>query len=125
MIKYRDPAAIVRKYESGGDYTILYGGSHFDFETDAFNQYGFPIWGGLNDSHAAGAYQFEPKLWGYYALRLGIGNFSPNSQDAVFVGCFAENGFAPWAPYDKKLAAAIAAFGGPSAFSLGSMWLVK
>lgn len=116
--KFYDPAAYVGRYESGNDYTILYGGSHITPDM-AFDQYGFPQWAGLNNSHAAGRYQFEPRTWAMYAARLGIKDFSPKSQDAVFAACFGANGFNDWLPYDAKLRAAVAAVGGPSAFSIG------
>lgn len=61
--------------ESGGDYTILYGGGHFsDFSK-------FPVWGGLDDSHAAGRYQFEPATWAGEAAKLHLKDFSPANQD--------------------------------------------
>ena len=61
--------------ESGGDYSILYGGSHFhDFSH-------FPQWEGKDNSHAAGRYQFEPETWREQAEKLGLKDFSPASQD--------------------------------------------
>jgi muramidase (phage lysozyme) len=50
--------------ESGGDYTILYGGGHFNATTPRkTGYYGFPDWPGKDNSHAAGAPQFEPATW--------------------------------------------------------------
>jgi len=57
-------------------------------------------------SHAAGAYQFEPKTWAAYAEPLGIHDFSPESQDKVAAAAFADQGWKPWAPYNKNLYAA-------------------
>lgn len=61
--------------ESGGDYTILYGGSHF------YNYTTFPHWAGKDNSHAAGRYQFEPATWREQAAKLQLPDFSPASQD--------------------------------------------
>jgi hypothetical protein len=53
-----------------------------------------------------------------YAIILGAWNFSVATQTAVCRLCFATEGFEPWAPYDPKLAALIAANGEPSYFGL-------
>ena len=67
--------------ESGGDYSILCGGGHFD----DFSQ--FPDWDGIEGpagiSHAAGKFQFEPRTWAECAARLGLKDFSPAAQDAA------------------------------------------
>lgn len=67
--------------ESGGDYTILYGGGHFS----GFAK--FPQWAGkqgpAGPSHAAGRYQFEPATWYEQQEKLGLLDFSPASQDAA------------------------------------------
>ncbi len=104
--------ALVRRYESGGNYNIGFGGANL---ADApRNQYGFPIWEGRQGpagiSHAAGAYQFEPTLWNEYAARLGIKDFSPESQDAVFRAVYADKGGSPWLPYNRALR--VAYYGG-------------
>jgi hypothetical protein len=118
--RYQDPLALIRRYESGHDYTILYGGGHFSADTPVDGS-GFPIWEGKDNSHAAGAYQMQPKFWAFYAARLGLTDFiNPRSQDAVAAAAWQVEGFAPWAPYDTKLAAAIAAAGGEGVFSLSA-----
>lgn len=119
-----DPLALISSKESDNRYNVFYGGAIIppNVMTD---RYGFPLWSGLNGSHAAGAYQFEPATWAHYASRLGITDFSPKSQDAVAAACWAMEGFAPWAPYDKRLADAIALRGGIGAFSIGASWLAK
>lgn len=66
--------------ESGGDYTILYGGGHFTPEM-CTGKNGFPIWDGLNDSHAAGAPQFEPETWAWVSDACKVADFSPENQD--------------------------------------------
>ncbi len=88
----------VGHYESGGNYTIGYGGT--DLSDAPLNEYGFPQWSGKEGpygvTHAAGKYQFEPAEWERYAKPLGITDFSPASQDAVFQAAHANEGMAPW-----------------------------
>jgi hypothetical protein len=117
-----DPLALIRQYESSNRYFVGTGGA--DLSNAALAPSGFPIWDGFHSSHAAGAYQFEPATWDIYAPRLGITDFSKESQDAVAAACYAARGFADWSPYDVPLAAAIKAAGGAAAFSLGAAWLV-
>lgn len=101
-----DPASLVKKYESGGRYNVGYGGA--DLSSAPLDQYGFPQWPGkmgpAGISHAAGAYQFQPDTWRPIAARLGIHDFSPASQDAVFSEA-SKGGkdFSPWAPYNPQL----------------------
>lgn len=121
MSNFLDPAAVIKQYESGGNYTIGVGGA--DLSSAPLGPDGFPQWAGSGKSHAAGAYQFEPETWALYALRLGITDFSPKSQDAVFVACFDVRGFDDWLPFDAQLAAAVAAAGGTGNYSLGATWL--
>ena len=107
------PAALVKRYESEGlasklgisPYVIGTGGA--DLSKAALNENGFPIWEGHNGSHAAGAYQFQPGTWAQYAPALGIKDFSPASQDAIFRAAYLDQGYAPWAPYNPRIAAAI------------------
>lgn len=106
-------AVLVRKYESEklaqslgiSPYVIGVGGT--DLTNAKLDENGFPIWGGKGDSHAAGAYQFQPKTWATYAKQLGIHDFSPASQDRVFAAAHAAEGWGPWAPFNPALAAAI------------------
>lgn len=46
------------------------------------NKYGFPIWPGLKNSHAAGRYQFEPSTWARIAERYSLNFSNPRDQDA-------------------------------------------
>lgn len=70
--------------ESGGDYSIGWGGTNLSgYPVD---QYGFPKWSGKigpdGISHAAGAYQFQPGTWAEVAADYGL-NFQNNAdQDA-------------------------------------------
>jgi len=102
-------AQLVKKYESGGNYNIGYGG--VDLSNAPRDQYGFPIWSGVRGSHAAGAYEFQPETWAKYAGPLGIHDFSPQSQDKVFAAAYAAEGFAPWAPYNERLRTALGSGG--------------
>jgi muramidase (phage lysozyme) len=65
----------IAAHESRGDYSVLYGGGHF-----AGSQ--FPQWEGKDNSHAAGAYQFQPATFaGVQSQRPDIKDFSPANQD--------------------------------------------
>jgi hypothetical protein len=89
----------IKQRESGGNYNVGYGGA--DLSNAPLDQYGFPQWPGkmgpAGMSHAAGAYQFQPGTWRPYAEKLGIHDFSPQSQDAVFNAAHAAEGDRPWA----------------------------
>jgi hypothetical protein len=115
-----DALDAIARFESGRQPYIGFG--DIDLTGRPLDQYGFPIWSGVGTSlgvtHAAGLYQFEPATWRGYAMLLGAWNFSVATQNAVAALCFTHQGFQPWAPYDSKLAAFIAANGGPSAFGL-------
>lgn len=110
-------APVVRKYESGGNYNIGYGRT--DLSNAPLDQYGFPQWAGkagpAGMSHAAGAYQFEPKTWAQYAGPMGIHDFSPESQDRVFNAAFGAQGFGPWSSNAKLMAAVGRGEAGPGA----------
>lgn len=77
--------AVLRLGESSNNYKALYGGGNFASYSDhpAINQ-GFE---GSNNSHAAGAYQFQPQTWREAKEALSLPDFSPDSQDraAVFL----------------------------------------
>ena len=63
-------------------YFVLYGGGSFEQMPDRPGYYGFPEWGGRDNSHAAGRYQFEPATWKGQAEKLGLTNFrDPAQQD--------------------------------------------
>ena len=90
---------IKQKGKLSGNYNIGYGGT--DLSSAPLDEYGFPIWAGkmgpAGMSHAAGAYQFQPATWRAYAGPLGIKDFSPASQDAVYKAAHAAEGDRPWA----------------------------
>lgn len=70
--------AMIREFESGNDYTVLYGNTHF---TDMSKH---PYEGKPLPKHsAAGAYQFIIRTWLALKNQLGLTDFSPSSQDAA------------------------------------------
>jgi hypothetical protein len=85
---------------------------------------GFPEWAGneVGDlyggaykgqkSRAAGMYQFEPGTWNPIAEKLGITDFSPQSQERVASALLQQSGMTPWAPYNPRLAAAYSQYKG-------------
>lgn len=90
--------ALIRKFESNGDYNILYGGARFDDFAQHPNQripIGLPGYEG-KFSTAAGAYQFIYRTWANLAERLSLTDFSPASQDAAAVGLLTEIGAMPY-----------------------------
>jgi muramidase (phage lysozyme) len=65
----------IAAHESRGDYNALYGGGHFTGTQ-------FPQWAGRDNSHAAGAYQFQPGTFaGVQSAHPEIKDFSPANQD--------------------------------------------
>ena len=72
---------------------------------------GFPQWPGKpgpdGNSTAAGIYQIEKSTWDPIAARLGIKDFSPESQERVAKEIYRERGLQPWAAFNPKLATAV------------------
>jgi muramidase (phage lysozyme) len=48
----------------------------------ATDQYGFPVWTGQGQSHAAGAFQFQPGTWSQIAATYGLNFQNPEDQNA-------------------------------------------
>ncbi len=93
---YRDHPLmmLIQKYESGGRYDVVYGGRRFtDFSLHPyavggeFQRQGIKpaiITRGINKgkfSSAAGRYQFLMPVWKEVSKKIGITDFSPDSQD--------------------------------------------
>lgn len=97
-------APIVQR-ESGGKPFVGYtppGQSPVDLSNAPLDDTGFPIWDGNIDpstgmrSHAAGIAQIQPGTWRPIAKKLGIKDFSLESQIKVANELHAEQGDAPW-----------------------------
>lgn len=105
---------LIKASESGnfGGYNAL--AWHPNYNPNALsrpvNEHGFPQWEGSRStglgSHGAGAYQFEPRLWGEFAPGLGVTDFSPESQDKVATAALNRYGINPWKT-NRPLQAAI------------------
>lgn len=87
--------AMIRKFESGGDYRVIYGGGHFEdysqhpnIRVPFFN----PKTQKNDYSTAAGAYQITWPTWNTILRNAGAGDFSPASQDAAAVWLLKLNG---------------------------------
>jgi muramidase (phage lysozyme) len=77
--------ALIRQFESGDRYNVIYGGDTFDSYADHPRIYvpiNLPGYEGKSSS-AAGAYQFLWATWDNLRNRLGLPDFSPPSQDAA------------------------------------------
>lgn len=83
--------AVLRAGESGGNYGALVGGGSF---TDYSHHPGWTdasmtkksAWAGRWNSHAAGAYQFQPGTFKLVSDQIGLrGDFSIASQDAAAI----------------------------------------
>lgn len=65
---------------STSPWTEGYGGANLsNAPTD---QYGFPQWSGVGNTHAAGAYQFQPGTWSDLAQQYGLNFQNPQDQSA-------------------------------------------
>lgn len=110
MRNQSDTLALVAKYESGNKPLIGWGNT--DLSGYKLTDTGFPDWPGKpgpkGNSTAAGLYQITRSTWDPIARRLGITDFSPESQRAVAEELYRTRGMQPWAPHNPKLAAAIA-----------------
>lgn len=74
--------ASIRAGESSGysnPYFVGNGGR--DLSGVSTDQFGFPIWDGVGNSHAAGAYQFQPGTWKEVASKFGLNFQSKADQD--------------------------------------------
>ncbi len=65
---------------ASGAWTQGFGGTNLSgAPTD---QYGFPQWSGLGNTHAAGTYQFQPGTWDTIAQTYGLNFSNPSDQNA-------------------------------------------
>ncbi len=101
-----DPALRpIMQRESGGKPFVGYtppGQPLVDLSKAPLDETGFPIWEGRRDpatgrmSHAAGILQIQPDTWHPIAQRLGIKDFSEESQIRVGNELKKEQGLKPW-----------------------------
>ena len=80
--------AMIRQYESRGDYAILYGGGHFADMSDHPNvrvPFLNPKTAKNDYSTAAGAYQINHPTWLFIRTLAQLPDFSPASQDRAAV----------------------------------------
>lgn len=104
--------ATIRRFESRGDYSVLYGGGHFsDYSAHPRRKVpiNLPGYEGKS-STAAGAYQINAPTFDDFAPRLGITDFSPASQDALALAILKDTG-----AYDALIAGDVS-----TAFALAS-----
>lgn len=69
--------------ETGGSsdpYNTGVGGSNLS--GSSIDAYGFPQWEGQGNSHAAGAFQFQPSTWDSIAQEFDLNFQNPNDQNA-------------------------------------------
>lgn len=92
-------APVALRENRAGNPTLGYGG--VDLSVAPLDATGFPIWAGRMGpqgiSHAAGLFQIQPGTWRPIAEKLGISDFSPESQRAVARELYRQEGLAPWA----------------------------
>lgn len=69
--------------ESHGPSPYTQGVGGTDLSGAPTNQYGFPTWGGFGNSHAAGAFQFQPATWEQYGAEYNLNFRNPGDQNAA------------------------------------------
>jgi muramidase (phage lysozyme) len=52
-----------------------------DLSSNPVDQYGFPVWSGTGNSHAAGIFQFQPSTWDTIAAANGLNFANVSDQD--------------------------------------------
>lgn len=105
--------AAIRRFESGGQYSVMYPGNRYFSDYSKHPRSPVPIlikgYEGKKSS-AAGAYQITAPTYDEFAPALGITDFSPASQDAIALAIVKRTG-----AYDALIAGDI-----ESAFRLAS-----
>lgn len=75
-------AALARGESGGGTGSSWLGFGGIDLSNAPTDQYGFPLWSGVGNTHAAGTFQFQPRTWADVASRYGLDFHSPADQSA-------------------------------------------
>ena len=90
--------AMIRRFESNGDYNVLYGGGHFQdmsHHPDVHVPFYNPATGKDDYSTAAGAYQFNYPTWLEVQTVAALPDFSQSSQDIAAVWLLKIRGVLP------------------------------
>lgn len=69
--------------ESSGSNRYTQGVGGTDLSGAPTDEHGFPTWGGFGNSHAAGAFQFQPRTFDQYADEYNLNFKSPADQNAA------------------------------------------
>jgi len=69
--------------EANGPHPYSQGVGGVDLTGAPTDASGFPQWGGFGNSHAAGAFQFQPATWSAEASKLGLNFQNPADQNAA------------------------------------------
>lgn len=69
--------------ESNGPNAYRQGVGGTDLSGVATDSYGFPLWGGFGNSHAAGEFQFQPATWDAVAATHNLNFQNPADQNAA------------------------------------------
>lgn len=85
-------AALAQGETGGNSFSSTEGVGGANLAGSATDQYGFPIWNGEGNSHAAGTYQFQPSTWDSIASQFGL-NFSNASDQSAGAWYYAEQVF--------------------------------
>lgn len=81
-VQQRFLASLARGETGGGSGSSFVGYGGIDLSHTETDQYGFPLWGGVGNTHAAGTYQFQPGTWRDVASRFGLNFQNPQDQNA-------------------------------------------
>lgn len=77
--KFLSALALGETGNAADAYTL---GTHgTNLASNSTDEYGFPQWGGFGNSHAAGAYQFQPGTWDGLAQQYGLNFHNPSDQN--------------------------------------------
>lgn len=73
-------SALAQGETGGSSYAATEGVGGTNLSGYSTDQYGFPIWNGLGNSHAAGTFQFQPSTWSSVASQYDLNFQNPQDQ---------------------------------------------
>src|ERR1700744_4464324 len=76
-------AGIAQGETGGSSYAATEGTGASNLAGSTTDQYGFPQWSGVGNSHAAGIYQFQPATWDSIASQYNLNFQNPSDQNAA------------------------------------------